>query len=195
MWREEPSQPLVVVPQPVRTSSERAAAPSLCSSWGSGSRPSGSRDHLGLCDPHNPGAMSFATPARCEPRPRGHLRPVNSWAAPGHRACCPRVAGKSASRLTCPSRNQSRARARSDHGFESNGSALPDYASVSSHAGGLNPERGRRHPPPPRRPPRPLPAAAGDAEARPVPAMVPGSSISALSLSIIRVPDRSRRRS
>ena len=26
---------------------------------------------------------SVATPARCEPRPRGHLPPVNSWAAPG----------------------------------------------------------------------------------------------------------------
>jgi hypothetical protein len=39
---------------------------------------------------------------------------------------------KSASRLTCPSRNQSRARARSDHGFESNGSALLDYACNSS---------------------------------------------------------------
>ena len=69
---------LARVPVIVRTSSVRAAAPSLCSSWGSGSRPSGSRDHLGLCDPHNPGAMSFATPARCDPRPRGHLRPVRT---------------------------------------------------------------------------------------------------------------------
>jgi hypothetical protein len=33
----------------------------------------------------------------------------------------PRVAGQSESRPRCPSRNQSRARARSDHGFESSG--------------------------------------------------------------------------
>jgi len=76
--REQPRRkPLMGVVLVVRTSSERAAAPSLCSSWGSGSRPSGSRDHLGLCDPHNPGAMSFVTPAS-EPRPRGHLRPVRT---------------------------------------------------------------------------------------------------------------------
>jgi hypothetical protein len=35
--------------------------------------------------------------------------------------CNPRVAGQSGSRPRCPSRNQSRARARSDHGFESSG--------------------------------------------------------------------------
>ena len=76
--RQAEGDPGAPLSQIVRTSSERAAAPSLCSSWGSGSRPSGSRDHLGLCDPHNPGAMSFVTPARCEPRPRGHLRPVRT---------------------------------------------------------------------------------------------------------------------
>jgi hypothetical protein len=37
--------------QLVRTSSDPRGAPSLCSAWRSGSRPSGSRDHLGLCDP------------------------------------------------------------------------------------------------------------------------------------------------
>ena len=35
-------------------SSESAAVPSLCSSWRSGSRQSGGRDHRGLWDGHNP---------------------------------------------------------------------------------------------------------------------------------------------
>jgi len=72
--------------------------------------------------------------APCLARPAGHRRArarvAASEAGAGPRL--PRVAGKSASRLTCPSRNQSRARARSDHGFESNASALPDYAWRSS---------------------------------------------------------------
>ena len=67
----------------VRTGSEPAAVPSLCSSCRSGSRPSGSRDHRGLCDRHNPGSTSVATPARCEPRPRDHLPSVNSCAPAG----------------------------------------------------------------------------------------------------------------
>jgi hypothetical protein len=58
-----------------RTSSEFAAALSLCGSWRSGRRPSGRGDHRGLCDRHN--RTSIATPTRCEPRPRGLLPSVS----------------------------------------------------------------------------------------------------------------------
>jgi hypothetical protein len=71
-------RPAAPSPKFVRTSSEPAAVQSLCSSWRSGSRPSGSRDHPALCDPHNPGVTSVATPARREPRPRAHLPPVRT---------------------------------------------------------------------------------------------------------------------
>lgn len=53
----------------VRTGSELMDVPSLCSSWRSGSRPSGSRDHRELCDRHNSGSTSVVTPATCEPAP------------------------------------------------------------------------------------------------------------------------------
>ena len=78
----------------VRTSSEPAAVPSLCSSWRSGSRPSGSRNHRGLCDPHNPGLTSVATPARREPRPRA-LPATGEDACEGdcRRSCSWRIRG------------------------------------------------------------------------------------------------------
>jgi hypothetical protein len=51
MQQPHPAPPLVV-----RSGSEVAAAPSLCSSQGSGSRPSARCDYRRLCDPHNPGS-------------------------------------------------------------------------------------------------------------------------------------------
>ena len=105
-----PSRDLLEV---VRTSSERAAAPSLYGSWGSGSRPSGSRDHLGLCDPHNRGAMFVRDagevraaperpPAAGEDACRGDCRDPCSWRERGAdrrevASCFARITGSAGS--------------------------------------------------------------------------------------------------
>jgi hypothetical protein len=87
----------------VHTSTEPAAVPSLCSPWRSGSRPSGSRDQRALCDSHNPGGTSVATPGRCELHPRAHpqagrRRTANETPLPAHRGEDPNTARRLALR-------------------------------------------------------------------------------------------------